>query len=86
MRTTVTLEPDIAAKLKLVARERGVSFKSALNSALRAGLDGASMQKAPYRMPSRSMGVRPGLQLDQALQLAGDLEETEILRKIDLRK
>lgn len=37
-------------------------------------------------MPSRAMGVRPGVQLDQALQLAGDLEETEILRKIDLRK
>ena len=86
MRTTVTLEPDLAAKLKLIARERGVSFKAALNSALRAGLDDASVQKLPYRMPSRAMGVRPGVQLDQALQLAGDLEETEILRKIDLRK
>lgn len=86
MRTTVTLEPDVAAKLKLVARERGVSFKAALNCALRAGLDDTSVQKAPYRMPSRAMGVRPGVQLDQALQLAGDLEDTEILRKIDLRK
>ena len=86
MRTTVTLEPDLAAKLKLVARERGVSFKAALNSALRAGLDDASVQKAPYRMPARAMGVRPGVQLDQALRVAGDLEDTEILRKIDLRK
>ena len=33
MRTTVTLDPDVAAKLKAVARERGISFKQALNTA-----------------------------------------------------
>lgn len=86
MRTTVTLDPDLAVKLKSVARERGVPFKTALNNALRAGLANAPAQAAPYRMPSRPMGVRPGVELDRALRLAGDLEDTEILRKVDLRK
>ena len=41
MRTTVTLDSDVAARLKAVARARGISFKQALNSAVRAGLGGA---------------------------------------------
>lgn len=86
MRTTVTLEPDIAERLKRLARERGVPFKVALNNALRAGLADTPTQSAPYTMPSRPMGVRPGIALDRALALAGDLEDTEILRKLDLRK
>ena len=36
--TTVTLDPDVEAKLQEVARERGVSFREALNSAVCAGL------------------------------------------------
>jgi hypothetical protein len=38
-RTTVTLDPDLAAELRALARERGVSFKEALNSTLRRGFD-----------------------------------------------
>ncbi len=86
MRTTVTLDPDVAAKLKLVARERGVPFKTALNNALRAGLAGPPVQATSYRMPARPMGQRSGVELDHALRLAGELEDTEILRKLDLRK
>ena len=41
MRTTVTLDPDVAAKLKRVARERDISFKEALNSSVREGLQSA---------------------------------------------
>ena len=35
---TVTLDPDVAAKLQQVTRERGISFKTALNEAVRSGL------------------------------------------------
>ncbi|MGH9164540.1 MAG: antitoxin [Acidimicrobiales bacterium] len=85
MRTTVTIDPDLALKLKQVAHERGVPFNTALNQALRAGLAGAAAQSVPYAMPSRPMGVRPGVDLDKALRLAGEIEDTEILRKIDVR-
>lgn len=83
MRTTVTLDDDVAAKLHDVARERRVSFKVALNEAVRAGLGTAGKAK-PYRVPVRRMDARPEVDLDKALALAGQLEDAEMLRKLDL--
>lgn len=85
MRTTVTLDPDVEARLREVARERGVSFKEALNGAIRAGL-GAERDARPYHVPARSLGLLPGIDLDKALQLAGEIEDAEIVRKLELRK
>ena len=82
MRTTVTLDPDVEARLREVARERGVSFKEALNSAVRAGLM-AAREAREYRTPSRSLGLRPGVNLDKALQVAADLEDTEIVHEFE---
>ena len=86
MRTTVTLNPDVAAKLKAVARERGISFKQALNSAVRAGLGGGRRAKPAFKQYSQPMGLRPGFNLDKALQLAAALEDEEIARKLERRK
>jgi hypothetical protein len=86
MRTTVTLDPDVVAKLRQVARERGESFKAVLNDAVRAGLAPGSRRGRSYRMPSRRMGVRPGIDLDRALRLAADSEDAEIVRRLALRK
>jgi hypothetical protein len=82
MRTTVTLDPDVEARLREVARERGVSFKEALNSAVRAGLM-ASRGTREYRTPSRSLGLRAGVDLDKALQAASDLEDAEIMLDLE---
>ncbi len=38
MRTTVTLDDDVAKRLERARRERNLTFKEALNEALRAGL------------------------------------------------
>jgi hypothetical protein len=86
MRTTVTLDQDVAAKLRTVMRERGVSFKQALNDSVRAGLNGSAPAARRFRMPMGSLGVRPGVNLDKALQLAGEMEDAEIVRKLELRK
>jgi hypothetical protein len=88
MRTTVTLDPDVAAKLKTVARQRGISFKQALNQAVRAGLaeGGARGRPRRFRQFTQPMGLRPGVSLDKALQLAAALEDDEIIRKLQLRK
>ena len=87
MRTTVTLDPDVAAKLKQTARERGVSFKAALNDSVRAGLSaGAPTSKKRFRMQTAPLGVRLGVNLDKALMLAGEMEDAETMRKLDLRK
>jgi hypothetical protein len=88
MRTTVTLDPDVEAKLRATMRERGVSFKVAINDAVRSGLGGHGNGPAArrYRMPTAPLGVRPGVNLDKALTLAGELEDAEILRKLELGK
>jgi hypothetical protein len=86
MRTTVTLDPDVAAKLKALARQRGISFKQALNSAVRAGLGSERRAARPFRQYAQPMGLRPGLNLDKALQLAGALEDEEIVRRLERRK
>jgi hypothetical protein len=87
MRTTVTLDPDVAAKLKATARERGISFKEALNSTVRRGFERTSGKAQPYRLPTpQRMEARPGVNLDKALQLAGELEDAETMRKLQLGK
>lgn len=86
MRTTVTLDEDVAAKLHQASRSRGVSFKAALNDAVRAGLTAGAPPSRSYRMPTRDMGLRSGIDLDRALRLADELEDVEIIRKLELRK
>lgn len=83
LRTTVTLEPDVDALVKKLMRERGMSFKAAINHGLRVGLRQSGSDR-PFETQSRPMGGR--LDLTKALQLAGDLEDEEILRKMALRK
>ena len=85
VRTTLTLEDDVAARLKELARERGISFKEAVNETLRTGL-GAPRRSRRYRLPTHDMGVRPGIDLDHALRLAAALEDEQIMHELELRK
>ena len=89
MRTTLTLDDDIAAALKETAYEKGSSFKAAVNDTLRAGL---AVLKAPpkprrYRLKPASLGgISAAVDLHKALQLADALEDEAIARKLELRK
>lgn len=75
MRTTVTLDPDVEALLKRAMRERGLTFKQALNDAVRAGVAPASSPPAkPF--PTYDMG-EPRIDVTKALRLAGELEDQE---------
>jgi len=86
MRTTVTLDPDVAAKLKRLAGERRISFKEALNSTVRSGLQREEPPARPYDVPARRLGLRAGVDLGKALRLADELEDAETLRELELRK
>lgn len=83
MRTTVTLDPDTAALVQRRMREHGVSFKQALNDAIRAGM--SSGTAATFRTATARLGT-PAVQLDRALQLAAELEDEELTRKSRLGK
>ena len=87
MRTTVTLDADTAALVKQVMRERGLSFKEAVNDAIRRGLGrGGGASARPFRTKTFSMGWRDGVSLDRALSLAGALEDEELARRLATRK
>lgn len=84
MRTTVTLDADVEALIRRVMAERGLSFKEALNDAVRAGL-APSEGRGPYRLEPAHLG-RPAVPLTKALRLAAELEDDEIVRKLALGK
>ena len=77
MRTTLTLDDDIAAKLHSESRRSGRPFRDVVNEALRHGLAGRkTLAKGPaFRVETRDLGrLRPGLSLDSVADL---LEEVE---------
>jgi len=82
MRTTITLDPDTDAVIRKLMQERGLTFKQAVNAAIRAGTVG---RRRRFRTPTADMGV-PRIPLDQALRLASELEDEELVRKLAARK
>ena len=83
VRTTVTLDPDTAALIEQRMRERGVTFKQALNDAIRAGA--ASTPTVPFRTETADLGT-PSVNLDRALQVSVDLEDDELIRRMRVGK
>jgi hypothetical protein len=76
MRTTLTIDDDLAALLKRRAREFGLPFRDVVNRTLRAGLGGEvnpRQRSAPKAIP-HAFGFRPGIDLDKLNQLVDELE------------
>ena len=76
MRTTLTIDDDLAGILKQRAREQGIPFKEAVNRTIRAGLGETAKTRrgsAPKTAP-HSFGFKPGVDLDKLGQLADELE------------
>lgn len=89
MRTTLTIDDELAATLKESSRRSGKSFKQVLNDTLRAGLQAQQAPPRPkrYRIRPKALGgVMPGLDLDKALRLADGLEDEAIAREIEARR
>ncbi len=63
MRTTVTLDDDVAAQLDREMRRSGKSFKRAINEGLREGLARRREVAAapPFVVEARALGIFPGL-------------------------
>lgn len=84
MRTTITLDEDSQAVIRRLMRERGLTFKQAVNEAIRAG--SASKTRRPAaRTRVFDMG-EPRVDIDKALRLAADLEDEALIRKLAIRK
>lgn len=88
MRTTLTIDDNLAAALKKRAFETGKSFKATVNETLARGLMSETLKPARRKKvntSSVSLG-RPRMDLTSATRLAGELEDEELVRKMDQRK
>ena len=76
MRTTLTLDDDVFAKLQAEMRRSGRSFKDTVNEFLRLGLNArrSVSTRKPFRVEARDLGLRPGFQLDNIGELLEQLE------------
>jgi len=86
VRTTITLDPDIAALLEAIMRERGTSFKETVNAALRAGLTAKRGEKRPFVQETHAMGAEQSFRWDKALAAAEAMEDEELSRKLAMQK
>lgn len=84
MRTTVTLDPDVRLLLAEAMKERGISFKQAINDSIRTGMAPARQRKRRFVQRTYSMGAAHHFRWDKALQAAGDMEGVELARKLGL--
>jgi len=77
MRTTLTLDEDVAAKLKAETRRSGRSFRDVVNEALRRGLARYRIgaPRRAFRVTARDLGnLRPGVSLDNIADLIEHVE------------
>lgn len=82
MRTTLTIDPEIADRLKQEAALGKRPLKVIVNEALRKGLGlEPAKRPKPYRLKPHSSGFIPGIDPGKLNQLADELEAGEFLAK-----
>lgn len=87
MRTTLTLEPEIAERLRQEVALGKRSLKTIVNEALRKGLDLETPKRAKrYRVTPHSSKFLPGVDPAKLNQLADELEAGEFLAKHHRRR
>jgi hypothetical protein len=77
MRTPLTLDEDVAAKLKAEMRKSGKSFRGIVNDTLRHGLveKRGTSRRCLFNVEARDLGnLRPGLSLDNVGELLEQVE------------
>jgi len=88
MRTTLTLDEDIARRLKESARRKQVSFKQVVNETLRLGLSpgrGPRERSRRFRVEAAHCGFYPGIDTGKLNHLADELDAAEYLAEEDRR-
>jgi len=77
MRTTLTPDEDVAAKLKAESRGTGRAFREIVNETLRRGLASQDITARPqaFTVTARDLGdLKPGLSLDNVAELIEQVE------------
>ncbi|HUE04254.1 MAG TPA: hypothetical protein VMR62_32185 [Bryobacteraceae bacterium] len=83
MRTTLTIEPDVAQKIRRRMAQEKRTLKQVVNEALRVGLSSTAREsKARFKVEPHSFGFKPGIDPNKLNQLIDDLEAEEFLKKM----
>ena len=79
MRTTLTLNDELAKRAKRSASRLGISFKDLINRALEEGLSQLekSSKTKPFRTKPIPMGLRPGFSYDNVAELIARSESED---------
>lgn len=83
MRTTLTLDPDVADQLKERAKREGKSFKDLVNDYLRRGMSAIPSDQGDrpvFRVLPHRGGFRPGVDPAKLNQLSDELETDDFIR------
>lgn len=83
MRTTLTLEPDVAERLGQEMRRTRKGMKAVVNEALRLGLGlkGKRVSAPRFKVQPHLFGIKPGIDPNRLNQLVDELEVEEFARK-----
>jgi hypothetical protein len=83
MRTTLTLDPDVARLLEEEAHRQRKPFKQVVNEAIRRGLAPAPGKRPTrYRVRPHKTTLQPGVDGDALNRLADELEVDSALEKM----
>lgn len=74
LRTTLTLDDDVADRLAAEARRSGKPYRAVVNAALRRGLEATSAPAGAFRVEPASMGRRPEFDLDSTEAILDHLD------------
>jgi hypothetical protein len=83
MRTTLTIEPDVAQQIRQRMAEKKLPLKRVVNDALREGLakSGKKEKLKPFKVEPFSLEFKPGIDRDKLNQLVDELEVEDFLDK-----
>ena len=84
MRTTLTIDDDVADALRALSRNGGKTFKAVVNEVLRRGLmtgEKPVPDREPFRVESVRCGILPGIDPLKLNQLVDELEVEEFLER-----
>ena len=76
MKTTLTLDDDVAAKVRDEMARTGATMKQIVNGTLRRGFDSPTEEEtaSPFKLEARRMGLRPEFDLDDISGLLDHLD------------
>ena len=82
IRSRVTLDPDVERLLKEEMRRSGITFRQAVNQAIRRALAGSvATRPRPFKIRPKRLSLRPGLDPAMLQHLEEDLEIESFLQK-----